>query len=694
LSLRAFLSYSFQDEGFVARISHLLKKQSGIEPFFYAHEKRTGNWDNFLTENIKVCDVFVYIAGAQPGHTQAEEVDWFFRLFQDAHKRTLLVRIPGGSVDHFPKPGKFDPVTVEKGEIRGEILDPAENIARQIFEQVTRSYWTPLDGVPLGYPFAYEKDIIGAYLKDTLDTHFLELGCPPNWPKVFKYLSERPGDYYHLPDETQKEIQTKLGGFGPDSAEVVVDARVGVQGVKSLALPEARPRQLHWYPRPGAMELRVGILVSGGIAPGINAVIDGIVKRHELYQQQTGKRYALSIKGYRDGLMGLAAEGSVREPLTLTSKVVDRQAEMGGSLLTTSRWDAFVEAGPDERDQLLSGILEKLWDIDILYMIGGDGSMRAAHAIWKKAHATKRKRPLSVIGIPKTMDNDILWVWQSFGFPSAVDKAREAALHLHTEAKSNPRLCVLQLFGSDSGFVAAHVGLASGVCDAVLIPEVEYTMEGLFTHLKARLEERYHTNPHALVVMAETAIPLDALDYIKGLKGSEPPDDDLKDLQIELSEREATEIVKFFNHDRRVRGQTPDDLRTGGLKIVKEVLQKMIKRRMSGEYWQHFRVFTSEPRHLIRSVPPSSSEVIFAERLGALAVDNAMAGYSDFMVSQWLTEYVLVPLELAILGRKRVPPDGIFWKSVLASTEQPPDMVRRRPAAFRAAAAADSTLSA
>ena len=257
------------------------------------------------------------------------------------------------------------------------------------------------------------------------------------------------------------------------------------------------------------------------------------------------------------------------------------------------------------------------------------------------------------------MDNDILWVWQSFGFPSAVEKAREALLNLHTESRSNPRLCILQLFGSDSGFVAAHVGLASGVCDAVLIPEVEYTMEGLFLHLKKRLDERYFDNPHAIIVMAETAIPLDARDYIEGLERPTPLDDDLQDLQFKLSDGEREAIVKFFENNRRVRGQTPDDLRTGGLKIVLEVLRKMIKRDMNPEYWGHFRVFTSEPRHLIRSVPPSSSEVIFAERLGTLAVDNAMAGYSDFMVSQWLTEYVLVPLELAILGRKRVPPYGI-----------------------------------
>jgi hypothetical protein len=128
--------------------------------------------------------------------------------------------------------------------------------------------------------------------------------------------------------------------------------------------------------------------------------------------------------------------------------------------------------------------------------------------------------------------------------------------------------------------------------------------------------------------------------------------------------------------DRRVYGQTPDKLRSGGLKIVASVLEHDIRTKIIPvrEFWSSFRVFVNEPRHLIRAIPPSVSDVIFGQRLGMLAVDNAMAGYTDFMVSQWLTEYVLVPLELVVLGRKRVPQEGIFWKSVLNVTGQPPQM--------------------
>jgi len=105
------------------------------------------------------------------------------------------------------------------------------------------------------------------------------------------------------------------------------------------------------------------------------------------------------------------------------------------------------------------------------------------------------------------------------------------------------------------------------------------------------------------------------------------------------------------------------------------LLQERIKTEFSkkhGNFWEDFRVVTNEPRHLIRSIRPSVSDVIFAERLGALAVDNAMAGYSDLMVSQWLTEFVLVPLPLVVLGRKRVYTRGMFWKSVRAKTGQAP----------------------
>jgi 6-phosphofructokinase len=165
-----------------------------------------------------------------------------------------------------------------------------------------------------------------------------------------------------------------------------------------------------------------------------------------------------------------------------------------------------------------------------------------------------------------------------------------------------------------------------------------------------------------MVLMAETAIPKDAKSYFRGEK------------DVGLTHAEKQAIRDFEKNGRRVHGQTPDDLRQAGLKIVSGALQQAI--HAQGGYWSDFRVFTNEPRHLIRSIRPSCSDIIFGERLGALAVDGAMAGYSDFMISQWLTEYVMVPLPLVILGRKRIPTNGVFWKSVIAKTGQPAGLIK------------------
>jgi 6-phosphofructokinase 1 len=680
---RVFISYNFKDEDDATVLSYLLRKQQTIRPFLYCEERRTDGWAKVLVDAIGNADAFVCLFGEALGETQELEVTFAFKERKRRSQaggetrslRVLFVVFPGGAIpEYLDLLGNFDAV-----RISGTSKDPCGDCAREISIRL-QGAWVPDDGVPPGYLFAYEKRIIEAYAKTGLgpgghlDTSLLEKGCPPDWPEIKK--SEAPARRRLDP-----AIQGKIGRFRAESSAILVDARFGSvprdastdYEARLLTLPEAGPREFHCFPLHGRVNLSVGILVSGGIAPGINAVIDGIVKRHELYQSKfPTNAYGLTILGYREGLQGLVVTGEqiARTPLKLTSEDVDRKAEMGGSLLATSRWDAFVEGSAKHRNALRRRIVQALRGIDILYVIGGDGSMRAAHSIWTQAQVEGEQ--LSVVAIPKTMDNDILWVWQSFGFLSAVEKAREAVLNLHTEAKSNPRLCVLQLFGSDSGFVASHAGLASGVCDAVLIPEVGYTMEGLFDHVEKKLMERYRSgSPHGLVVMSETAIPLDAGLYVA--REGDKADD--KNLLVNLSRDEQEAIELFFQQDRRVHGQTPDHLRTGGLRIVSGVLQKMIKQRLeSNAYWSTFRVFTSEPRHLIRSVPPSSSEVIFAERLGTLAVDNAMAGFTDFMVSQWLTEFVLVPLELVVLGRKRVPTDGIFWRSVLASTGQPEDM--------------------
>jgi 6-phosphofructokinase 1 len=236
---------------------------------------------------------------------------------------------------------------------------------------------------------------------------------------------------------------------------------------------------------------------------------------------------------------------------------------------------------------------------------------------------------------------------------------------LHTEVLSNPRLCIVQLYGSDSGFMVSHAALASGVCDAALIPEVKFSMKSLAAFIVKRLQEQFNKGktPHGVILIAETSIPEDVEDFFE-------------DPEIGLTKKEKEEIQAFLNNGRRVYGQTQDELRSGGLRVISKGLLKAVQAIREGEgYWQQFRVFVSEPRHLIRAVAPTAMEIIFGHRLGTLAVDTAMAGYTDCMISQWLTEYVIVPLSLIVLGKKRVPPEGIFWRSVVSSTNQPDTLV-------------------
>ena len=569
------------------------------------------------------------------------------------------------------------------------ISSVANEFAKKITEEIGR-IWFVEPGLPSGYPFFYEKHVIEEYLKGNgnLSKKYVEEGCCKKWPTVIHQIRKHPlenpvqasdiGDYRDIPPgtnnvqkkwKTEKDLES-LKSIEPQVISAALVTKFDPKQLKEcgLTFPEAGPRKYHYYPKKNS--LNVGIIVSGGIAPGINAVISGIVKRHFLYagiEERKREPYNLEILGFNSGFSGFL-QRSTNLFTKLTPNQVESQTNLGGSILGTSRTDELLHPHPKIR----LGNLMKVYGqiarlVDILYIIGGDGSMRAAHMIWKKSQENDEKHPLSVITIPKTMDNDILWVWQSFGFLSAVERAKNAIQVLETEARSNPRLCIIQLFGSDSGFVASHAAIASGVCDAVLIPEIEFSMDDLFNHIKTKLENKRKKDSGGLwgvIVMAETAIPTDIDEYIAS-------ETKIYDLQLTSEELKAIKIYK--RNRRRVFGQTPDALRSAGLKVVSHVLQQKIN-EMKDDYWKNFRVFTNEPRHLIRAIPPSSSDIIFANRLGSLAVDCAMAGYTDFMISQWLTEYVMIPLDLVVLGKKRIPKKGIFWKSVIANTGQPANL--------------------
>jgi 6-phosphofructokinase 1 len=422
--------------------------------------------------------------------------------------------------------------------------------------------------------------------------------------------------------------EARLGLFRPPGAAKAVIADVEMlkafrEGNREPpGFLEAGPRErLRFNPS----QVRAAVVTTGGVAPGLHSVIHSIVKRHcNAYSIDMGKGHIFGVDDSFRGLCDLANHTQELKP-----SITEEWLDQGGSNLGSVRY--FHDAG---KDGLVAQITENLTNnqIDILYVLGGDGSLEIAHRI-AQVNPTR-----SIVGIPKTMDNDVLWVELSFGFDTAVEQATRVINTLSAEAKSTHRIALVKLFGAESGFVAANAALASGHVDLVLIPEVfkaldedqaEAYLDAVVDHVKqvVRSEQR---NPHAVIVIAE------GVETVFLAKPESGPLDGT-----------AVEKGRFMSH-------------------LAEALKSICD-----AHGHPMEVFENEPRHYIRSVPANAHDQIYCERLGALAVDNALAGYTDFMISHWLTEFVLVPLSLVQLGKKSITMNSMFWKQVVSSTGQP-----------------------
>jgi len=401
---------------------------------------------------------------------------------------------------------------------------------------------------------------------------------------------------------------------------------------KQLTVPsflEAGPRsELRFDPHT----VRAAVVTTGGLAPGLHCVIHSIVKRHcDAYSIGVARGRIFGVYNSFEGLSSLADN-----LVELNPKMTEEWLDQGGSNLGIVRFYPGGKMGGEAIRKIAEEVTRNLQTnrIDILYVIGGDGSLKTAYEI------ALQNPTRSVIAIPKTMDNDVLWVWQSFGFDTAVEQAVRVVNTLRSEAEATRRICVIELFGADSGFVAANASLASGHVDAVLIPEIFKALsvreaakylERIIDHIGKTVkdeDQRAH-NPHAVVVVAESVGT--ALEK--------------KGAIIEGVKVEKSTFVNQFK-------QTIE-------KTVVDAHRKPVP------------VFVNQPRHHIRAVPANAHDQIYCERLGALAVDNALGGYTGSMISQWLTEFVLVPISLVTLGKKSIPIKGMFWKQVVSNTGQP-----------------------
>jgi 6-phosphofructokinase 1 len=402
--------------------------------------------------------------------------------------------------------------------------------------------------------------------------------------------------------------------FVRDEGRVLYDIDAGRneervrQGQPLVAFELAGPRELIFF---DPTRVKAALVTSGGLCPGLNSVIRAIA--HEL-----ASRYGVRhIKGVRYGFAGLnPTQGWPL--LDLEPDVLASISSSAGSFLGTSR-------GPQPVDVMVDTLQRE--EINVLFVIGGDGSLRGALALHKEVH--RRGLPIAVVGIPKTIDNDINIISRTFGFQTAVAEAVETVRCAHTEAEGVVNgIGIVKLMGRHSGFVAATAALAQAEVDFVLIPEVPFELEGpqgLLAALEARIE-RHH---HAVIVVAEGAgqhlFPADL-----GTDSSGNPL--LGDVGLLLRE----EIVAYF--------------RQRGLPVAMKYI---------------------DPSYLIRGVPANANDRVFCAYLGQQAVHAAMAGKTGVVVGNWNNVFVHVPIEATVKKRKQVDPNGTFWLSVLAATGQP-----------------------
>jgi 6-phosphofructokinase 1 len=352
----------------------------------------------------------------------------------------------------------------------------------------------------------------------------------------------------------------------------------------------------------------------------LNYVVHSIVERH-FYPYGLAEGDGGAVHGLYNGFAGLTERGL--DTVKLRPEITTEWLERGGSEMGSVRAKSdrtHSQAAVEIAENVRSG------GIDILYVIGGDGAQMLAHSI------ANADRTLTVVGVPKSLDNDLPWVWRSFGFDSVVEKATEVINELYSEARSTGRVGLIELMGASSGFLAASAALASGRADLVMIPEefeqlskeaCENLLDNCARHMRHLLSARGPNRQHGIVVVAEGV----------GL------------------------ILRRKQVDLHQSGDFMQDLKTYFMK------------RLNGA--RPVEVFTNEPKHLIRSGRAIAHDQIYCRRLGALAVDSALAGYTDCLISQWMTNYVLVPLELVVGRRKRVSPQGVFWRQVCNTTGQP-----------------------
>ncbi|MCD4653190.1 ATP-dependent 6-phosphofructokinase [bacterium] len=434
-----------------------------------------------------------------------------------------------------------------------------------------------------------------------------------------KWSIERLGKLSHpSPLHLSQTHGDMIANFVEDDAKIVVNhcwdylEKCREEGRDPEYFEVAGPRSKLYFQSDS---VKAAIVTCGGVCPGLNDVIRGLVM--QMFYHYKVKE----IFGIKYGFRGMTkSEGD--SAVLLSPEITENIHTFGGSFLGSSR-------GP----QLSADMVDFLQDRDIhmLFVIGGDGSMRGAQSIHEECQ--ERDYLVSIIGVPKTIDNDIAYIDRSFGFSTAVEKATNIIACAHVEAKSAFNgIGLVKLMGRHSGFITARSTLASGFVNFALIPEIPFDLDGpngFLSHLKERLVRR----GHAVIVVAEGA---------------------------------GQELMKSNSTVFDLSGNPK-------LKDIGQLLNREIRNYLS-ESGVQFTLKYFNPSYFVRSAPANCDDNVYCTELAQNAVHAAFAGRTNTVVGSRHDEFVMIPMDLVISKKKALNPDGPDWLAVLQSTGQAASM--------------------
>ena len=402
----------------------------------------------------------------------------------------------------------------------------------------------------------------------------------------------------------------RIGNFISDKMRVRHQMEIppGAPDGDHAFFEKAGPREKIFFdPR----RTRAAIVTCGGLCPGLNNVIRSVfLELHHNY----GVR---EILGIRHGYQGLTFKAE--PPLVLTTEMVEDIHREGGTILSSSR-------GQQATGEMVDFLVQR--EIQILLCVGGDGTQRGAHEIAREI--ARRQLPIAIVGVPKTIDNDIQYVRQTFGFYSAIESARDILDGAHCESKGAPNgIGLVKLMGRDSGFIAAGAVVASQEVNFVLIPEIPLHLDGpkgFLAALHRRMVERHH----AVIVVAEGA-GQDLMGPTNAI--------------LDKSGNRKKADIGIFLRDR---------------------IQAYFKEMDTEVNLKYF-----DPSYIIRSIPANSQDARLCDGYARNAVHAAMAGKTDLLIGDWYSVFVHVPIPDAVASRKKVDPESDLWQAVIAATGQP-----------------------